>query len=663
MKRTPVLLAEILLCVGLLGGTLLAGRAEPYCVPDERQSADGTEEKIRIGTFAEGLKEKLTAEKQQSEQIEKRQRELYGQKIEELEQLLSDHPRQQGEIYREYINSVYLFPESYHGGLRAEYAEGEARAFQIAVLGWETEEKQKYQCRLLADGSLWFTYQTENPCENDLPDYLVNEEVLRYDRADFVYDDGETDVEEVRKTHNEEIERYLAEEAEGEIQEFWSVQGRLYKIDREAEKFVDVSEEKESCIADFLWEQTKRIHCRVRVSADCIREVEKYKPEGYRLLWGINGWDEIAVCDLNHDGRMDYVVALYPEDYEKKIRQSEWFDPYEKLPEYYGAGFWLLLSLGDMPWENYMQIQLSDSIVYQDDSMTLVETAFTEEGILQLEYFVGRAPFCDICLRFWYDEEEQDFYIVGSGYREHNTFLKKAEEHYGRTNLYSFFTFPGKHYEYAGNLGTDVRMNDGNLLDFYSDRFQYRCENPLEEHRINSLIWEKEYELYEALKERYPGMEVEFSMETDPVFQNQKLVTGRVEVYGAVKGSYDFRTEMPILLDRQSGEYVTVTGLLEKEEFLQIFECWSEDAIFRGCMEEQEQRECRRRIAGYWEQADLVESYVGPEKERLILEMAEEGVRVVIWLEGGQREQHFMMDKEYFFGTEIWEYLKPERDR
>lgn len=663
MKRTPVLLAEMLLCVGLLGGTLLAGRAEPYCVPDERQSTDGTEEKIRIGTFAEGLKEKLTAEKQQPEQIEKRQRELYGQKIEELEQLLSDHPRQQGEIYREYINSVYLFPESYHGGLRAEYAEGEARAFQIAVLGWETEEKQKYQCRLLADGSLWFTYQTENPCENDLPDYLVNEEVLRYDRADFVYDDGETDVEEVRKTHNEEIERYLAEEAEGEIQEFWSVQGRLYKIDREAEKFVDVSEEKESCIADFLWEQTKRIHCRIRVSADCIREVEKYKPEGYRLLWGINGWDEIAVCDLNHDGRMDYVVALYPEDYEKKIRQSEWFDPYEKLPEYYGAGFWLLLSLGDMPWENYMQIQLSDSIVYQDDSMTLVETAFTEEGILQLEYFVGRAPFCDICLRFWYDEEEQDFYIVGSGYREHNTFLKKGEEHYGRTNLYSFFAFPGKHYEYAGNLGTDVRMNDGNLLDFYSDRFQYRCENPLEEHRINSLIWEKEYELYEALKERYPGMEVEFNMETDPVFQNQKLVTGRVEVYGAVKGSYDFRTEMPILLDRQGGEYVTVTGLLEKEEFLQIFECWSEDAIFRGRMEEQEQRECRRRIAGYWEQADLVESYIGPEKERLILEMAEEGVRVVIWLEGGQREQHFMMDKEYFFGTEIWEYLKPERDR
>ncbi len=633
MKRTPVLLAEMLLCVGLLGGILLAGRAEPYCVPDERQSADEAKEKIGFGAFAA---------KQQSGQLEKRQRELYGQKIEELEQLLSDHPTQQGEIYREYINSIYLFPESYHGGLRAEYAEGEARAFQIAVLGWETEEKQKYQCRLLADGSLWFTYQTENPCENDLPDYLVNEEVLRYDRADFVYDDGETDVEEARKIRNDEIERYLAEEAE---------------------TFVDVSEEKESCIADFLWEQTKRIHCRLRVSADCIREVEKYKPEGYRLLWGINGWDEIAVCDLNHDGRMDYVVALYPEDYEKKIQQSEWFDPYEKLPQYYGAGFWLLLSLGDMPWENYMQIQLSDSIVYQDDSMTLVETAFTEEGILQLEYFVGRAPFCDICLRFWYDEEEQDFYIIGSGYRENNTFLKKAEEHYGRTNLYSFFAFPQSHYKNAGGWVTDVRMKDGNLLDFYSDRFQYRCENLLEEHHINSLIWEKEYELYEALKEQYPGMEMELGMETVPVFQNQKLVAGRVEVYGDVKGSYDFRTEMPILLDRQSGAYVTVTGLLEKEEFLQIFECWSEDAMFRGCMEEQEQRECRRRIAGYWEQADLVESYVGPQKERLILEMTEEGVRVVIWLERGQRERHFMIDKEYFFGTKVWEYLKPERNR
>ena len=107
---------------------------------------------------------------------------------------------------------------------------GRPGAFQIAVLGWETEEKQKYQCWLLADGSLWFTYQTENPCENDLPDYLVNEEVLRYDRADFVYDDGETDVEEARKIRNDEIERYLAEEAEGKIQEFWSVQGAFIKL-------------------------------------------------------------------------------------------------------------------------------------------------------------------------------------------------------------------------------------------------------------------------------------------------------------------------------------------------------------------------------------------------------------------------------------------------
>lgn len=399
------------------------------------------------------------------------------------------------------------------------------------------------------------------------------------------------------------------------------------------------------------------------MSADCIREVERYKPEGYRLLWGINGWDEIGVCDLNHDGRMDYVVALYPEDYEKKIQQSEWFDPYEKLPEYYGAGFWLLLSLGDMPWENYMQIQLSDSIVYQDDSMTLVEAEFAEEGILQLEYFVGRTPFCDICLRFLYDEEKQDFYIVGSGYREQDIFLKKDKECYGRMNLYSFFAFPGSRYEYTGDLETDVRMNDGNLLEFYSDRFQYRCENLLEEHHINSLIWKKEYELYEALKEQYPDMEMELVMETDPVFQNQKLLAGRVEVYGDVKGGCDFRTEMPILLDRQSGEYVTVTGLLEKEEFLQIFECWSEDAIFRGYMEEQEQRECRKRIAGYWEQADLVEGYVGPEKERLILEMTEEGVKVAIWLETGRRAHHFTIGKEYFFGTEIWEYLKPEQGR
>ena len=128
-------------------------------------------------------------------------------------------------------------------------------------------------------------------------------------------------------------------------------------------------------------------------------------------------------------------------------------------------GFLAAVVPGDMPWENYMQIQLSDSIVYQDDSMTLVETAFTEEGILQLEYFVGRAPFCDICLRFWYDEEEQDFYIIGSGYRENNTFLKKPKSTMaGQTCI--LFAFPQSHYKNAGGWVTDVRMKDGNLLDF-----------------------------------------------------------------------------------------------------------------------------------------------------------------------------------------------------
>ena len=56
--------------------------------------------------------------------------------------------------------------------------------------------------------------------------------------------------------------------------------------------------------------------------------------------------------------------------------------------------------------------------------------AFVEAGILELEYFVGRSPFDNAVLRFAYDEETEDFYIIRSDYRDgfDDSLLKRFAE-------------------------------------------------------------------------------------------------------------------------------------------------------------------------------------------------------------------------------------------
>lgn len=73
----------------------------------------------------------------------------------------------------------------------------------------------------------------------------------------------------------------------------------------------------------------------------------------------------------------------------------------------------------------------------------------------------------------------------------------------------------------------------------------------MEEHYINGLIWGKEYELIRTLKQCYPDKELDVHMVAKPVFYNQRLVSGRMELYGY--DEYD-RVLVPIMADKQNGK-------------------------------------------------------------------------------------------------------------
>ncbi len=584
------------------------------------------------------------------------QKASYAFSVGELDGLLSENRRQDENSgqYMEAVGSLYLFPESYSGALEAYYGKEGTTAFWM-VMTDGAEQRQQYECRLLQDGSLWFTYRTESGSRLDLPDYTVND-ILRYARADYVYDDGEKDLEEERRVRESELAQYMEEETGGELREFWLREGRLFLINREAELFTDVTDEKEICIAQFLLKQSRRIDCQALVSEDAFAEIEKYKPEGYSLLWEKNGWSDIAVCDLNRDGRMDYVAALYPDDYEEIIRYGEG-SPYEKWPQYYAAGFWLLLSGED---GSYEQIPLSDSIEYWEAELDLVEVAFVEEGILELEYFIGRSPFSNAVLRFRYDADARDFCIIRSDYRNayDDSLLIGNTDNYGKTSLGAYFTGRQHYCEGIWESMEDIALPGGNQLGYFSDSLRYRCENSTEEEHINSLLQQKEEEVIEELTADYPSGGLDANMVVSPVFYNEKLVSGLIEIYFNDEEDNFIRLLIPVMVDKQNGEYVAITELIEKETFLRILEEWASDALDDFDSPEDKIR-CMEAVEENWEQVEKKENYLKKEGRVLFLQIAEEGVRLKI------REQtdswwayEYTIDKEYFIGTKIWEYYR-----
>lgn len=649
MREIRSFLAAVLFCTAMA----------VFCIKTFDMAGNIMESGPQLISGAGGAAKTAFFQKLSGEREKTVQRAFFAFSIEELERMLSENRGQerQGGRYMEAVSSIYHYPKAYSGALAAYYEDGGTMAFRMVMADDGIDERQEYECRLLNDGSLWFTYRTESESRMDLPDYTVNE-ILRYARADYVYDDGMNDTEEERRNREEELERYMAKETAGETQEFWRRGEKLYRIDREEERFVEVTEEKESRIADFLAEQSGRIDGRLPVSEDTLAEIENHKPEGYSLLWEKNGWNDIAACDLNHDGKMDYVAALYPDDYEE-VRHYADGSPYENWPQYYAAGFWLLLSGDD---GSYERIQLSESIEYWEKELSLVETAFVEDGVLELEYFVGRSPFSNAVLRFQYDEETRDFYIVRSDYRDgyNDAMLTGDLENYGQTSMRDYFTDRQHYCEGIWDSYEDISLPDGNMIGYFSDSFQYRCMNLIEERRINSLIQDKEYELLNALWQEYPDGNLDVNMVTDAVYYSPQIVSGQVEIYFNDEENNFIRIRVPVMIDKQSGAYVMVTELTEKEEFLRIALEWAEDSLSSGAITAEEKISFESVIEENWEKAELVENYMDTESRILSLQIVEGGVRL------GVRQKtddmldydYYLIDKEYFIGTKIWEYYR-----
>lgn len=655
MKDRRIAVLFYVLSMGMLLGACSSSNSKTQMAISEEATLDTDRQK------------EVVDESEEKTDLINIQEQLYAIYTPHLDQMLANNEQriENCEPYQEFVSSIYLFSGDYHGWLQADYDEKGIAAIKMRIkygdFGSDSWDNQIFIGKILEDGSLWLSYETTYEETYDLPDYVVNEDVLRYSRADYVYDNGSMDVNEQKQENSEQIAFYLNERLFGKQKEYWCNGDKIYQIDRKSRIFTDVTEEMGGLVVSFFAQQPQRIACQLNVQESVVLEVEKKKPAGYSFL---SDWNDIAVSDLNKDGLDDYVMALYPDDFEEVRRYAE-FSPYEMSSEYYAASFWLLLSTEN---GDYEQIQLSNTVEYRDnDALRLVEVSFVKEDILQLEYFIGRSPWVNSVLQFQYDEEWKNFYVYRSYYRDMiNGFFDGLfmgdEKDYGKRSIWNYFV-SNQYYDEERWRSTDnIVLSDNAMLTNYSSCFHFGCENQVEEHRINSLIWEKEYELIKKLEERYSDRRLEIRMYTDPVLYSDNVISGFVDIRGDVEDDrdlYDFSFIYPIMIDRTNGEYLSIVEKIDQKTFLQIFRNWASAERNLEVIKEEEIKSCEKAIKKHWNTVESPENFMENPKETLYLQVVSEGVKINVWNEEKERI-HFIIDRECFLGTDLWEYVKPE---
>ncbi len=572
---------------------------------------------------------------------------------------------------RELVSSDYVFSETLEGWLRTRYdADG---IFQMELrlrttASWlqekagnasDPEEKTEaerfwvFRLFLLEDGSQYIVCGARGKSlQEDLPACIVCEDALRYYRMDpylsGVREEGEPSSEEAWQDA-------FAQQTDEEL-EYWYREGKLYAVDRQAGTLSDVTEGPELCIAAFLEQQPPRAAQQLNMDRERAVQVEGLFPTDYFSLYD---WRNYAACDLNSDGQMDYVVALYPKDYPPERRYAD-FSPYEHNAAYYASQFWLLLSDGE---REYQRIPLSNSVEYPEEALVLVTIAFEREGLLRLEYFVGRSPWYTATLLFEYREPEKTgggsyFYLVRSYYHNTQNALIGDAQNYGSLGILSYFgENPVRPFrEGVQSVGRDLPVGEGKVLSFYWEH-RYSSHNIWEEQMVNSQLWRREAELLRAAQKTFS--QGDFVLSGDPVFWNSRIVSNEEDLCVG-----DPKTVVPNMVDRKTGEAVNVTELIGKEEFLRLFASYAyhydTDKMRQDPLSEKERTALLDFLEENWDTADSLDVLTAFSGREICLQIAQTGLLIGVRGDSQYYLDYCHIDKEHFVGTPLWYYLAPE---
>ena len=468
----------------------------------------------------------------------------------------------------------------------------------------------------------------EGAKEGDVPEYQLCEEILYHGKVSGSdYDEAEW---------VEWLDEY-GQEIEGEVTEYCVIDNHVYRIDREKEQFHDVTGQTESCMAQWLQREKEKAYYGMQITSETVEKVNELIPDGYRLKSETN----VAVCDLNHDGKNDYVVSIYDP---VTMSEDEYYDAAEDM--------WMFLS-----GENgeYIKKRLVKDRLYCYDLRFVADGVLVCENLLEVDNY-GYPMQKDY---FFYDDAMEEFYIDRVCQCERNSSVliedRTTLENLTIDTYYSSGTRENISNGWAAISSYNVYTEEGRKVEFNSDVI-YRNADKEMEKTVNDTIFELELAVAESLlREGDEDIRITASLN----YLNPHIYAGCIEGTVWKKDGYA-EYNIPIMIDLESGELLDITDLISKEDFIMICKKGMKDR-YRNELSEEDRERGISLLEKEYESALRVTSagelILTTEDTWIYFGITSWGVWIVGKDDAGELE--FMLDKEYFTDTPLWHYMEP----
>ncbi|MCM1387728.1 MAG: hypothetical protein NC231_10400 [Bacillus sp. (in: Bacteria)] len=511
-------------------------------------------------------------------------------------------------------------------------AEAVGRGFGVRIAISEADEIWEYgYYEERYYDMLYITCRKTGAKEGDVPEYQMSEEVLSHWEA--------SGSESYEAEWADWLDKH-GQATDGEVTEYCVVDNHVYRIDREKEQFHDVTGQAESYMVQWLQCEKEKAYYGMKLTDEAVEKVKELIPDGYRLKWETGM--SIAVCDLNHDGKDDYVASIY----DPKCMTEEEF--------YYAAeDLWLFLSDGS---GGYIKKQLVEN------DLKCIQLQFVGDGVLMCENIAGMGWYGQPLRRdyFLYDDATENFYLdkvrqceleYGILIENRTTFKSlRIDDYWGRGDVEDISRGENPILPY------DVYPEDGRKVEF-DNMVIYRNADKEMEKTVNDKVFEMELAAAESLlRECDENIRIKFCLE----YLNPHIYGGYI--WGTVwkkEGAVDYYAS--VIIDLESGEFLDITDLISKEEFIKICRKGMKDR-YRIELSKEEMERGISLIRDKYEDAFRVTSsgelILTPEESWICLEITSWGVQVTGKDDAGGIK--FYLDKEYFIDTPLWKYMEPD---
>lgn len=507
--------------------------------------------------------------------------------------------------------------------------EGGSSGFGMRIAVAEKEEIWEYgYFEYEHPGMIYITCRRPAGKEEDVAEYQVCEEVLYYGK---VSKDSPEDCAEWEKR----LSGY-EEKMNGETIEYCVMDGHIYQIDREQEQFLDMAGQVPEYMAKWLKREKERVYYAMKVTSEAVEKAKALLPAGYSLQ------DEggIAVCDLNHDGMDDYVVsALCSADSSSETMYMQ--------PE----DLFLFLSDGDGDYKEKTLV---------NGRICCYRLEFVADGMLLCENIMEIYNYGDPLKidYFFFDAEKEDFYIdkVYQCKRGMKVLMEEKQsigdfpvgEYYGGMEHEAgsgWEPVPSETIHFAN--GKDVVLEDDVI---------YRNANEEIAKKVNDSAYEVKAAIADRLMKEF---EEDITIRSDVNYLGSSVYSGyMVGTVWESSGSIDFH--VPLIMDLNSGEVLDITELMAKTDMVKVCQKGMKDK-YRNELSGEEAERGIRLIETEYERAIRVtqskELILAEENNWVYFEVIACGLRVVGEDDAGPVQ--FVLDKEYFIDTPLWQYMEP----